>query len=118
MIIGSALAGLAGVLYASYSGYINADDFVPQRTFDIWTMVIIGGVANNRGALFGALLMSVMDSSISAVSIQLSMLALPIQINYVRDVILATVVILVLVNRPKGVIPEKPVNTPAWDVLK
>ena len=48
--------GLAGALYVSFIGFISPFDFVPIMTFQIWTMLIVGGSGNNKGALLGALI--------------------------------------------------------------
>ena len=56
-VIGSAIMGLGGALYASFIGFISPEDFLPILTFQIWTMLIVGGSGNNKGAILGALLM-------------------------------------------------------------
>jgi branched-chain amino acid transport system permease protein len=48
LILGSALAGLAGAFYGHYVTYIVPDQFVPLTTFYIWMAVIIGGVGRVR----------------------------------------------------------------------
>jgi len=53
-VIGSALMGLAGAVYAHFVGYIAPEDFLPILTFQLWAMLIVGGSGNNRGALLGA----------------------------------------------------------------
>lgn len=52
--IGSAIMGLGGALYAHFIGYIAPEDFLPILTFQLWTMLIVGGAGNNRGAILGA----------------------------------------------------------------
>src|SRR5204862_5293920 len=53
-VLGSMLMGLAGGLFASFFGFIAPADFVPIVTFQLWTMLIVGGAGNNLGALIGA----------------------------------------------------------------
>jgi branched-chain amino acid transport system permease protein len=53
-VIGSMVMGLGGALYAHFIGYIAPEDFLPILTFQIWTMLIVGGSGNNRGAILGA----------------------------------------------------------------
>jgi branched-chain amino acid transport system permease protein len=52
--IGSAVMGLGGALYAHFVGYIAPEDFLPILTFQLWTMLVVGGAGNNRGAILGA----------------------------------------------------------------
>jgi branched-chain amino acid transport system permease protein len=54
-VIGCMVMGLGGALYAHFVGYIAPEDFLPILTFQIWTMLIVGGSGNNRGAILGAL---------------------------------------------------------------
>lgn len=118
LIIGSALAGLAGVLYAYYSGYVNPDDFIPIRTFDVWVMVVLGGLANNRGVLLGAGIMTVIDRGTQILAIQLQALGGITELNYLRYIIVGILMLVILMFRQKGIIPEKPVRTPAYEVVK
>jgi branched-chain amino acid transport system permease protein len=53
-VIGSALMGLGGAVYAHFVGYIAPEDFLPILTFQLWAMLIVGGSGNNRGAVLGA----------------------------------------------------------------
>ena len=50
-VIGCMLMGLGGALYAHFVGYIAPEDFLPILTFQLWTMLIVGGSGNNRGAI-------------------------------------------------------------------
>lgn len=64
LILGAALAGLAGGFYAHYIGYISPDQFIPLVTFQIWMAIIMGGVGRVSGALAGtALLMALLEGS-------------------------------------------------------
>jgi branched-chain amino acid transport system permease protein len=64
LILGSALAGLAGAFYGHYVTYIVPDQFVPLTTFYIWMAVIIGGAGRVSGAIFGTvLLMGLLEGS-------------------------------------------------------
>jgi branched-chain amino acid transport system permease protein len=56
--IGGSIMGLAGALEAHLIGFVAPDNFESALTFQIWTMLIIGGSGNNLGALLGAFLVS------------------------------------------------------------
>lgn len=57
LILGAALAGIAGAFYAHYIGYIAPDQFIPLITFQIWMAIIMGGVGRVSGALVGTLIL-------------------------------------------------------------
>ncbi len=120
MIIGSVMAGLAGGLYVYYIGVATTDDYVPAVTFTIWVMMILGGYANNRGVLAGALAITVLNRG----SVLLSLLLQPVIPNlntavliYVEYMIEAVVLILLLMFRPKGLIPETRIKTKAYELF-
>lgn len=56
MVLGSAIAGLAGGLAAIYYGTLTFRNFDPLYTFFMFLIVVIGGTANNRGVILGAAL--------------------------------------------------------------
>jgi branched-chain amino acid transport system permease protein len=54
--IGGAVMGLGGALHAHFIGFIAPNNYLPAFTFQVWTMLIIGGAGSNRGAVLGAVL--------------------------------------------------------------
>lgn len=115
LAVSSGFSGVAGVLYAYYSGFVQADSFTPLLTFIIFAMVIVGGNGNLKGSLLGAALISGIDlvTRVAALGWQ-SQLFNP---NYASYLVYAVIIIVILIFRPKGLIPEKPIRTPAWDLL-
>lgn len=64
LILGSALAGIAGAFYAHYIGYIVPDQFIPLVTFYVWMAIIMGGVGRVSGAVVGTvILMIILEGS-------------------------------------------------------
>ncbi|WP_291296052.1 branched-chain amino acid ABC transporter permease [Elioraea sp.] len=57
LMLGAALAGIAGAFYAHYIGYIVPDQFIPLVTFYVWMAIIMGGVGRISGAIVGSLLL-------------------------------------------------------------
>jgi ABC-type branched-subunit amino acid transport system permease subunit len=48
------LAAAAGALYVHQQTGLNAEPFLPQRSLEVFTMVVIGGLGSLPGALIGA----------------------------------------------------------------
>ncbi|MBB5502007.1 branched-chain amino acid ABC transporter permease [Paraburkholderia sp. MM5384-R2] len=106
-VIGSALMGLGGALYASFIGFISPEDFLPVFTFQIWTMLIVGGSGNNKGAILGAVLMwAVWTLSGSA-----AQAALPVHLQVkggaAQIMLIGLVLMLTLIFRPRGLVGEE-----------
>lgn len=108
-VIGSAIMGLGGALYASFIGFISPEDFLPVLTFQIWSMLIVGGSGNNRGAVLGAVLMwAVWTLSGSAAQVMLPA-TLQIKGGAAQIILIGLVLMLMLVFRPRGLIGEEAV---------
>lgn len=117
MMIGSVIAAVSGVLFALNTGFVNTNDYVVTLTLDVWVMVVLGGLGNNRGALLGAALISIMDRFTQVAAIQLNMSGFPLEFNYVRFILFGVILLLMLRYRPQGLVPESPFTTPAHRVL-
>ena len=118
MLIGSAIAAVGGVLFALNTGFVNTNDYVVTLTLDIWVMVVLGGIGNNRGALLGAALIAILDRFTQVGAIALNMSGSPIEFNYVRFIAFGLILLLMLRYRPGGLLPESPLTTNAHDVAR
>lgn len=118
MLIGSMIAAVGGVLFALNTGFVNTNDYVVTLTLDIWVMVVLGGVGNNRGALLGALLIAIMDRITQIAAIALNMSGSPIEFNYARFILFGVILLLMLRYRPGGLLPESPLTTDAHEILR
>lgn len=116
LIIGSSMAGLAGSLYVGYTGSISAGEYIPFITFIIWTMVLLGGAGNSTGSLVGAAIWVVIDRGLRTAKDLLPFL--PFTTDYLRFLLTGVIIVLLILYRPNGLIPEKEVRTPAWVILK
>ena len=101
--------GLGGAVHAHFIGFIAPNNYLPNFTFQVWTMLIIGGAGNNRGSIVGAVLVwalwSLSGASISAfVPPELQARASALQIAGIGMVLCA-----VLLLRPRGLLGE-PMN--------
>lgn len=117
MFIGSALAAIAGVLFAVNIGFVSTNDYVVGLTLDVWVMVVLGGVGNNRGVLLGALIVTVLNRITSIMSIWLNGLGSPFEFNYVRYILFALILLWGLRYRRQGLLPEHSQTTVAHDEL-
>jgi ABC-type branched-subunit amino acid transport system permease subunit len=105
LVLGSCMAGAAGSLFAHYIAYISPDMFMPLLTFSVWTMMIIGGTANNYGVLLGAFLIQLFERSTRFLKDFIDMPA-GSQVN-LRWIVIGLLIILFLLYRPGGVLEER-----------
>ncbi|MBU6497568.1 MAG: branched-chain amino acid ABC transporter permease [Rhodospirillales bacterium] len=106
-VIGAALMGVAGGLYAHTAGFISPQDFLPILTFQLYAMVIVGGAGRHAGALLGTAVVWLLWSG----SGELLAAVLPAQMQAnsgaIRVIAIAVVMLAMLLQRPEGLLPER-----------
>ncbi len=94
--ISGALAGAAGVMWGLHNGIIyHYVGFVPG--LKAFTAAVLGGIGNVPGAMLGGLLLGIMEALGPAA------LGMPFQL---KDVLAFSVLVLVLIFRPTGLLGE------------
>ena len=61
-MLGGAIAGVAGAFYAWQLTTIYPSNFQTIVTFNVWTMVVLGGAGSNPGAILGAIVFWAYDA--------------------------------------------------------
>jgi branched-chain amino acid transport system permease protein len=105
--IGGAIMGLAGALQAHLLGFIAPENFEASLTFQIWTMLIVGGSGNNLGALLGAALVSVIWSASGLATGALFPPEAQAQAAALRIIAIGVLLASTLVLRPRGLLGER-----------
>jgi branched-chain amino acid transport system permease protein len=116
LMIGSAMAGVAGGLYAQYLQFIDPYMFMPMITFTVWMMVILGGPANNWGALLGAGLVELFAKGANIIATKYP--NLPVDPSNLQYILFGVLIILVLLYRPGGLLKESPIKTKALELAR
>lgn len=106
-VLGSVLMGLGGALYVSFVGFVSPADFMPIMTFQIWTMLIIGGSGNNKGAIIGAVLVWALWSLIGAATTLLVPAQYQAYGGALQALVIGLILVLTLLLRPRGLIGER-----------
>ena len=115
LMLGSAMAGLAGGLYAQYLQYVLPGMFMPMVTFTVWIMVLVGGPGNNWGALLGAALVQIFARG---TNIAKDYIALPVDLNDLQYILFGALIILMLLFRPQGLLKESTIKTKALKLVR
>jgi len=99
VVISSALAAVAGALYAFYLGFINVESFMLDTSTLLMAMVIIGGTGTLLGPIVGAVLLMLLPSLFSY------MWFLPqTEIGSIQQIAYGTAMVLLMVFRPGGIV--------------
>ncbi len=105
MAAGGIFGGLAGCLWAHYYGFISPYQFIPLETFIVWAMVVVGGKGNNKGAIFGAVIIILFYHSTRYLKDYI-----PIEevtLASLRMVAIGVLIVIVMLFMKEGVIREK-----------
>ncbi len=111
IVIASAISGITGALLTFYIGSVGPETWTRITwTFWPWVIVIIGGAANNLGVAVGAFSFTFLMRVIDQVKFQFQPY-LPIDVNWLQYLTFATLLILILMFRPQGILPERSSTT-------
>jgi len=106
-VFGAALMGGAGALFATLLRVAVPDSFTPALTFTIWTIVIVGGSGNNKGVILGAVALTFLEYFTVRAKDWFTLTSYwSIRIFYVRLMALGILLILLILFRPAGLLPE------------
>jgi branched-chain amino acid transport system permease protein len=107
--LGAAFGGVAGAFLGSYSTVINADEFQFGFSIFVLSMVIVGGLGSIWGAVLGALLLANINYWFipDVINGLPGKLGLSFNLTDLQVSIFGFLLVLVMVIRPQGLLPER-----------
>ncbi|WP_413199799.1 branched-chain amino acid ABC transporter permease [Nostoc piscinale] len=106
LMLGGAIAGVAGAFFAWQLSAIYPDNFQPQLTFDAWIMVILGGSGNNIGTILGAVIYFAYDSITREVLPRIIPLD-EARLGAFRIMVIGLILMVLMIWRPQGILGKK-----------
>ena len=143
-VIAAVVCSIAGSLFSIINSSFEPIDFKPDTTFLLFVFIIIGGIGNSKGVAFGTFLiqMFLVGTNSDAVKRQMNVtlvqlipnitipiinfnldfhillnelqLKLYLSADYTRYVVLGLILLLFLLYKPDGVIPEPKSNNEGY----
>ncbi|EAV41292.1 ABC transporter, permease protein [Stappia aggregata IAM 12614] len=104
--IGGFVMGLGGAAQAHFIGFIAPDNYLPTLTFQVWTMLIIGGSGNMRGAILGGVLVWGIWAVSGNIVSQLFPASEQARASSLQIVLIGIALCVVLLVRPRGILGE------------
>jgi branched-chain amino acid transport system permease protein len=106
---GAAFGGIAGAFLGSYLNTVNASQFEFTFSIFILAMVILGGLGSVWGVVIGAILLSYVNNWLipDVLNGLPGQLGLDFDLTQVSFAIFGFILVIVMVLRPEGLIPEK-----------
>ena len=116
-VLGAALGGFAGALFAAYLSAFNPSAWSPvAEVVVLYAMVLVGGRGNIRGVVLGVLIMGVLVQESTRflpmvpgqpAALHTFLSAHPQILLALRGVVIGLVLVLFLRFRPQGLLPER-----------
>ncbi|MCG6138040.1 MAG: branched-chain amino acid ABC transporter permease [Nostoc sp. LLA-1] len=107
LMLGGAIAGMAGAFFAWQLSAIYPDNFQPQLTFDAWIMVILGGSGNNIGTILGAVIFFTYDALTREYLPRIFTNLSSDQLGAFRIMIIGLILMVLMIWRPQGILGKK-----------
>ncbi len=98
--IGAMIAAIAGSLFASYITFIDPSSFTLNESIFILAIIILGGLANNKGAVWGAVFLILLPEALRFVGFPSDIAA------QMRQVVYGLILIFLMLYRPQGLMGE------------
>ncbi len=99
-VISAMMASIAGSLFASYITFIDPSSFVLSESIFILAIIILGGLANNKGAVIGAACLILLPEILRFVGFPDDIAA------QMRQVVYGVILVALMLYRPQGLIGE------------
>lgn len=103
VMVGAAVAGLAGALWAHYLTYISPNDFTLQTTILILLVLVLGGRGTFWGPIVGAIAVTAIYEGIRLIPFppEMARFVAPIQ-----GIVFGVALIVLMIRRPQGIVAE------------
>jgi branched-chain amino acid transport system permease protein len=99
-VVSAMLAAVAGSLFASYITFIDPSSFSLNESIFILAIIILGGLASNKGAFWGAAFLIILPELLRFVGFPSDIAA------QMRQVVYGLILILLMLYRPQGMFGE------------
>jgi branched-chain amino acid transport system permease protein len=93
-VVSSAMAGVAGGLFAHFLMYINPNSFTFLKSFEIIIMIVIGGLGSITGSVLGAVLFISLTEGLR-------------EFAQYRMILFSLLLIVIMIVRPQGILGHR-----------
>ena len=104
--IGASFAGVAGVLFSAFQGFVSPESFTLWESIVVLAMVVLGGIGHIPGVILGAVLLAIFPEVLRGVAQPLQQALFGhviIDVEIIRQLIYGLALILIMLYRPGGI---------------
>ncbi len=107
LMIGGAIAGLSGVLFALDLNHLSPVSFLPLVTFFAWTALILGGAGSLVGPIAGSVIFWVVLTQTSSLAEELFPWMPSTAVSATRFILMGILIVVLMVFRPEGLFGKR-----------
>jgi neutral amino acid transport system permease protein len=107
LMVGGAIAGLSGVLFALDLSQLSPVNFLPLVTFFTWTALILGGAGTLVGPIAGSIIFWVVLTQTSSLSGDLFPSMSSTAVSATRFILMGVLIVVLMVFRPEGLFGKR-----------
>ena len=104
--IGASFAGVAGVLFSAFQGFVSPESFTLWESIVVLAMVVLGGIGHIPGVILGAIVLAVFPEVLRGVAepVQKALFGhVIVDVEVIRQLIYGLALILIMLYRPGGI---------------
>jgi len=108
--LGASFGGVAGVMFASFQGFVSPESFTLQESIVVLAMVVLGGIGHVPGVILGAVLLSALPEVLrsQAIPVQQAIFGtVLVDPEILRQLFYGLALVLVMLFRPHGLWPAR-----------
>lgn len=107
--MGASFGGISGVLFAGFQGFVSPESFSLMESIMVLCMIVLGGMGNIYGVLFGAVVLAVLPEALRYLGpLEHALLGrIVIDPEDLRMLLFGIALILVMLFRPAGFLPAR-----------
>ncbi|WP_035373578.1 branched-chain amino acid ABC transporter permease [Pseudoduganella violaceinigra] len=107
--MGATFGGVAGAMYASFTGFVSPESFSLTESISVLAMVVLGGIGHVPGVVLGAVLLASLQDLLRYVVNPLQMKLFGevlIDAEVLRQLLYGLALVLIMLVRPAGLWPS------------
>jgi branched-chain amino acid transport system permease protein len=104
--IGASFAGVAGVLFSAFQGFVSPESFTLWESIVVLAMVVLGGIGHIPGVILGAIVLAVFPEVLRGVAEPIQKMVFGhviVDVEVIRQLIYGLALILIMLYRPGGI---------------
>ena len=104
--IGASFAGVAGVLFSAFQGFVSPESFTLWESIVVLAMVVLGGIGHIPRVILGAIVLAVFPEILRGVAepVQKALFGhVIVDVEVIRQLIYGLALILIMLYRPGGI---------------